>query len=410
MKKLTTKEFIQKARQVHGNKYDYSMVEYKGSQEKIKIICPIHGIFLQKPNGHLLNHGCSFCGSSVKTQATENKTKLFLSNFENIDFSKCEIKGQLEQSKLYCIKHGYFNKMLNNMFPSKQCNPCYQCEREKKNDIHKKKFIEKSKIIYNNKYDYSQVNYTGIHNNVIVICPLHGAFNTIPNDHMRGKSACPVCKASRGEQVITRYLQQRHITYEFQKRFDDCKDKFLLPFDFYIPNINTCIEYDGEQHFIGWKNDKDNLKIIQQRDQIKTNYCKNNNINLIRINYKQNIEDELNKYFGNLQIDENVKVLFDGPKYEYKTKEYQHKLYKKREQQALDYAKKKRNRACINPRGGQNKICFSHGEIKTLNKKHNLICKYGDLVSLFNRTKGENIYCQCFKSGNEFADFYLLSN
>lgn len=105
-----------------------------------------------------------------------------------------------------------------------------------------------------------------------------------------------------------KYLENRKIDYESQWIFQDCKNIFPLPFDFFIPNKNTCIEYDGEHHFIPVvrsksmtiEQAKENLKNIQFRDKIKTDYCKSNNIKLIRIPYTEfnNIEKILDIYFN----------------------------------------------------------------------------------------------------------------
>lgn len=73
-KKLTTEEFIEKARKIHGNKYDYSKVVYVNSQTKVCIICPIHGEFWQRPNDHLNGYGCNKCGI-IKTNL-KNSSKL----------------------------------------------------------------------------------------------------------------------------------------------------------------------------------------------------------------------------------------------------------------------------------------------------------------------------------------------
>lgn len=112
---------------------------------------------------------------------------------------------------------------------------------------------------------------------------------------VHNNSGCPNCRKSKGELTIVKYLKENNIKFLQQKTFEKCKDKKLLQFDFYLPNHNTCIEFDGSQHFIPkeiWGGD-DNLKSIQKRDEIKNNFCIENNIKLLRISYKQNIIDEL---------------------------------------------------------------------------------------------------------------------
>ena len=109
---------------------------------------------------------------------------------------------------------------------------------------------------------------------------------------------CPVCNESHGEKQIRTWLNAHNIQYESQYIFDDCKDKKFLPFDFYLPDLNLCVEYDGEQHFksIDFFGGEDGLQKRQLHDKIKTEYCQNNNISLLRIKYDENIEDKLNNF------------------------------------------------------------------------------------------------------------------
>lgn len=120
-----------------------------------------------------------------------------------------------------------------------------------------------------------------------------------PNKFLHGRR-CPRCNESHGERAIRKYLESNHIQYESQKRFDDCRYKKPLPFDFYLPTLRIAIEFDGTQHFIPFKHfgGKKKLKLYKKRDSIKNNYCLENNIKLIRINYQinlKNIDEFLNK-------------------------------------------------------------------------------------------------------------------
>ena len=126
---------------------------------------------------------------------------------------------------------------------------------------------------------------------MIVTCPYHGDFKVTPNNHINRKSGCPKCKESIGEKSIRLYLENNKIEYINEKRFKDCKYKLPLPFDFYLPKYNICIEFDGIHHFKSLKffgGDK-RLKEQNIKDRIKNDYCLNNNIKLIRISYKDDI-------------------------------------------------------------------------------------------------------------------------
>ena len=109
------------------------------------------------------------------------------------------------------------------------------------------------------------------------------------------RCGCPFCKESKGEKIIKNFLIDNNISFEQQKKFDDCKYKLKLPFDFYLSELNICIEYDGLQHYKCIKifGGEKNFNLIKKRDEIKNDYCEKNNINLIRIKYNENINEKL---------------------------------------------------------------------------------------------------------------------
>lgn len=111
-------------------------------------------------------------------------------------------------------------------------------------------------------------------------------------------TGCPLCNQSKGERKICLWLNKHHITYQTQKSFKDCKDIKPLPFDFYLPNHNIVIEYDGKQHYepINYFGGNKRFEYIVRHDQIKNEYCKNNGISLLRIPYFKNVEEELNNF------------------------------------------------------------------------------------------------------------------
>lgn len=106
---------------------------------------------------------------------------------------------------------------------------------------------------------------------------------------------------SGGENIIKHYLKSKNISFIQQFRYPNCKDILSLPFDFYLPKYNICIEYQGEQHYKPTKfsnNQSDdivlkNFKLLQKHDDIKRNYCKDNKIKLIEIKYDENIIKKL---------------------------------------------------------------------------------------------------------------------
>ena len=299
MKKLTTEQFINKAIKIHNNKYDYSLVNYINTKTKIKIICPIHGIFEQTPTKHIHNkRGCPICGGSKKLTNRQFINKAIKIHNNKYNYSLVNYINTKTKIKIICPIHGIFKQTPNNHIIKKY--GCPSCSNNK--SLNTISFINRVKKIHNNKYDYSLVNYINAHTKVKIICPIHGVFEQTPNSHYQN-IGCSKCHRSKGEEQIESILLKNNINFKTQKKFENCKDKRKLPFDFYLPKYNLCIEYDGEQHFKIFNNfwgGISQLSITQKHDQIKNKFCKENNINLLRIKYNENIENklkkELNKY------------------------------------------------------------------------------------------------------------------
>jgi very-short-patch-repair endonuclease len=292
MRKDTKESFIEKAYKVHGDKYDYSLVKYTSSKVKVKIVCTEHGEFLQSPNMHLLGSGCSICNSKKpkgfnKTPKNTFILKANLKHKNKYDYTLARFNSLNDKIKIICPEHGVFLQEANSHLKGAGCS---WCSGNKKRT--KKSFILKANKVHNNKYNYCLTNYINNQSKVEIICATHGSFMQTPASHLSG-TGCPSCSESKAEKKISNILLENNIKYIPQYKFKDCRNVLPLPFDFYIPEKNLCIEYDGEHHFNSRWVGKDELKKIQLRDEIKTNYCKKNNINLIRIKYDQNIESAL---------------------------------------------------------------------------------------------------------------------
>jgi hypothetical protein len=203
------------------------------------------------------------------------------------DYSLVNYINSKTKVKIICKTHGVFEQTPDNHTSKKHgCSMCYGNNKSTKHD-----FIIKAKKKHGDKYDYSLVDYVNNNTKVKIICPKHGEFNQKAANHTRGDN-CPVCNTSKGELKIQKILEDNNIPYIRQHKFSDCKNIRKLSFDFYLPNYNICIEYDGIQHFkqTNWRNGILNLKKTQERDEIKNKYCSDNKIKLIRIKYNDNID------------------------------------------------------------------------------------------------------------------------
>lgn len=289
---MDTKEFIDRSGKIH-RKYDYSLTEFKSYKEKVQIICPEHGIFEQTPNNHLYGKkGCKFCANNHKYC-----TKEILNEFEKLhgnkyDYSLVDYDGMFKKVKIKCLEHGEFGQTPKNHLLGKGCPKCSG------KNLTKTEILEELKVIHDNLYDYSKSEPKRAKDKIKIICKKHGIFEQSLDCHKRGRG-CPNCKKSKGETLIRKFLIDNCIKFESQKKFNDCKSINHLLFDFYLPNYNVCIEYDGEQHFNADKfyGGKKGLLEIQKRDNIKNNYCRTNNIKLIRISFREfkNINEILTK-------------------------------------------------------------------------------------------------------------------
>jgi hypothetical protein len=287
MKKLTTEEFINKAKLVHGNTYDYSLVTYINSHSKIKLICSVHGEFEQKPNNHLNGAGCQKCYHTNKNIGNDEfikKAKQIHS--DKYDYLLTEYSGSNHKVKINCSFHGVFEQRASNHLSGKGCLKCYN-ESKLSDDL---EFIEKAIEKHGNKYDYSNLKYINDKTKVKIICPNHGEFEQKPSNHLMGQG-CPICRESKGEREVRKFLNDNNIDFVPQHKFPDCKHKSLLPFDFYLPEYNTCIEYHGEQHYKPIKYFGGHNRFIKQQklDLIKETYCNDNNIKLVVIKYNEPI-------------------------------------------------------------------------------------------------------------------------
>ena len=309
-KKITTKEFIEKARKIHGEKYDYSKVEYKKMHEKVCIICPEHGEFWQTPHHHLRGQECPKCGNIKISKKLKMTTEEFIEKARKVhgdkyDYSKVDYKNN--NTKVCIIKHGYgefwqtpschlnskydifsnYRKLTKEEFIEKarkvhgdkynyskveyvnsRTPVCIICPEHgefwqtpschlsnsgcpkcaKKHRLSKEEFIEKARKVHGDKYDYSKTEYKRFHDRILITCPIHGDFMQVASYHLSG-NGCPKCNESKLEKHIRQLLIENKIKFEKEKKFKWLKFENNLRIDFYLPDYNIGIECQGIQHF-----------------------------------------------------------------------------------------------------------------------------------------------------------------
>lgn len=288
-KKLTTEEFLQRANFIHFNKFDYSLVNYIDSKTKVDIICHKHGFFKQTPENHMKGNGCPYCVGRHKNSLDIIKEFKNTHN-EKYDYSKVVFKKMEQKVKITCFTHGVF---LQTPYCHISGQGCPKCNGKNKTTEEFKKDVIK---IHGHRYDYSKAVYINARTPLIIICKKHGEFSQNPYHHKAG-NGCPICKFSKGESKIYKILKELNINFEFQKKFKNCKYIKSLLFDFYLKDYNTCVEFQGIQHYkeIEFFGGKKAFVELLEKDKIKEDYCKANNINLLKIKYDKDIKKEILK-------------------------------------------------------------------------------------------------------------------
>jgi Zn finger protein HypA/HybF involved in hydrogenase expression len=191
-KLVTTKDFIQRARKVHGDRYDYSKVEYVAAIKDVTIICPEHGEFRQRPTNHYIGHGCHECGGN-KPLTLDKFIKRATRIHKNLyDYSRVEFENVESKIEIICPEHGSFFQRVMSHLKGFGCDRCGRVDVAKKLSHSVERFFEDAVQAHGDRYDYSQVKYINAQTKVTIICPDHGPFEQRPANHIRD-IGCPKC-------------------------------------------------------------------------------------------------------------------------------------------------------------------------------------------------------------------------
>lgn len=293
---LSFSEFLNRAIDTHGDRYQYLEDSYQNYTTKMSMFCSEHGLFNQTPHSHIsMNAGCPKCGIRQTNKANEKGWEIVLDMFISVhadryEYDESSYSNTVSKMKIKCSKHGWFEQKPYQHYGGSGCGSCAYEELGESKRITLEEFIELANTVHPDRYDYSSVEYLDIHTPVEILCSKHGGFMQIPRDHYRG-SGCPKCKSSRGENLVRQILQDEKIDFEEQKTFDELTYKSKLKCDFYLPSFNTVIEFNGLQHYqaVSLFGGEEALKATQKRDLIKYSFLKEKNIRLVIVRY--DVED-----------------------------------------------------------------------------------------------------------------------
>ena len=365
--RLSKDDFIRRAQEVHGNKYNYDNVVYVNNRTKVEIKCNTCGdVFFQAPCGHMLGQGCPNC-AGVKKKTTESFLKELKSvHGDRYATDKVHYVNMVTPITLTCRKHGDFSEKPYMLMNGHGCPICDQLEGKTWHDNTKytkedfvriskenhkevydytesvyvncdskikikcpnghvfwqvatehmhgtgcpfcngrgrttEEFIEMFKRVHGDKYILDKTKYINSTTKVCVTCKEHGDFYALPSNLLKGQG-CPKCYKHKGEERVEEYLKNKNIKYipqyEFKNESALIKNK-VFRVDFYLPELNIIIEYNGGQHYfpVEMFGGEEKFKNQQNRDLALRAHCERHGVKLIEIPYTEfnNIEKILDK-------------------------------------------------------------------------------------------------------------------
>jgi len=257
-------ELLNRFKKIHGDKYNYDLVDYKGIFKPIKIFCQNHGVFEQTPNVHLTGSGCPECNSvKISTEDFIKKCKDKHDNF--YDYSLVDFKGVANKIKIICPDHGEFEQRASNHVAGQRCPYC--ANQKWTNEM----FIKKAKDIHGDKYDYTSVNYENAHKKIIIKCPEHGEFEQIPWNHLSLKEGCPYCGKNKSNMELflkkANFVHRNKYDYSLFIKYTNNREKIRIicpDHGEFIQNLNNHLNGQGSYLFRD-KRRKKNKRIFTRK-------------------------------------------------------------------------------------------------------------------------------------------------
>lgn len=246
--RYTTKEWIAAAKTVHGDRYDYSRVDYQTAKVKVDIICHEkdalgreHGVFSVLPPIHLKGVGCPKCSHRFGYTKEEFVAKANQIHGNKYDYTKTNYINKDIKVTITCPIHGDFQQAPLSHLSGCGCPKCNYGVGYDTNE-----FIRLARLCHGKRYSYDKVEYVNAKTPVIITCPIHGDFEQAPTLHIHG-AGCPKCKSSSMEKALIDVFNKHHIPYLYQYRLPH--GQYSLQADFYLPFHRLIIECQDEQHF-----------------------------------------------------------------------------------------------------------------------------------------------------------------
>lgn len=274
--KHSNESFINKSKLIHNDKYDYSKVEYINAFSKIVIICPKHGFFLQAPHDHLKGAGCSQCAGTKLVSFDDFVSRSAIIHNNKYEYFKLGDEKTKSDVTVVCPIHGSFNQKINGHLNGKGCKKCAYDDLSINNRSDLKTFLDKCYEIHGNKYNYELVEYVNSRMDVTIICPKHGPFNQSPSNHIQGHG-CPKCSStiSNNHVKILDLIKSLKPNVEIINNDRSVFDG--LEIDIWLPEFKLGIEIHGcYWHSLRLDNTYDHSRLSNIHDNKATLAVRNN--------------------------------------------------------------------------------------------------------------------------------------
>lgn len=336
---VSQEEMIKRFRKAHGDRYDYSLVEYVNNNTPVKIICPEHGVFEQLPRQHIskkpgdTGRGCPKCGAEIRAKAKSKSNEEWIAIFHELhgdkfDYSQSDFYGG-KRTKVHCVKHDFWFTTTSQRHQTKNggCKHCVKDDQRTFNLVDQDEIIKRFREVHGEKYDYSKVVYTGSSKKVKIVCPEHGEFLQKPSNHLNGKG-CQTCSESKAETRVRVFLENHNIAFEREQTYAELIDKYVLRFDFFIPSLNLLVECHGQQHYfpVTKFGGEERFKTQIRCDKKKIEYAKKNGINYLEIPFWLS-KKEVESLLKSVLVDENRESMCKYKKSVIEARETFYKLF-----------------------------------------------------------------------------------
>lgn len=294
----STEWWVAEAIKVHGDRYDYSKVDYQGNDVPVIIGCSMHGDFLQSPASHRDKGAhCNKCSSTLIGLNQTHTQEEFLTRAKDVhgerySYDDADYVNVSEKVKIGCSIHGEFEQTPASHLRGRGCQLCGFITLGLNGRIDGEEYIARFAKVHGTRYDYSKAVYTLAKEPIVIICPKHGEFSQIAEKHLDG-NGCSKCNESHGERMISLILDELGIEYVREFTIPNSETRFR--YDFYLPKYRVLIEYHGEQHYFPvaiFGGEQGYTKNVI-RDRLKVSLARSFEYPLQIFNYKQKAKGDM---------------------------------------------------------------------------------------------------------------------